>query len=109
MADELQYNKMKDHALRTWQIKRIYKMNGKEILSSSQERNMGILIKEDLDWDAHVTKVTNQANGILGMIRKSYEDKCQKYRAALQVPCKATFGICDTSLETLQTKTRGSN
>ena len=55
---------------------RIYKINGKEIESSSQERHLGILIQEDLDWDAHVAKVTNQANRILEMIRRSYEDKC---------------------------------
>ena len=60
--------------------------------------------KEDLDWDAHVPKVTNQANCILRMRSRSYENKSQKHRAALQVPCKTTFGICGTSLETLQTK-----
>ena len=86
--------------------KRIYKINGKEIESSSQERDLGILIQEDLEWDAYVAKVTNHANLILGMIRRSYEDKSiKKYRAALQFPCKTTFGICSTSLETLQTKT----
>ena len=57
--------------------KRIYKIHGKEIESSSQERDLGILIQENLDWDAHVTKVPNQANRILGMIR-SYEDRSVK-------------------------------
>ena len=51
----------------------IYKSNGKEIESSSQKRDLAILIQEHLDWDAHQAKVTYQANRILGMIR-SYED-----------------------------------
>ena len=33
---------------------RIYKINGKEIESFSQESDLGILIQEDLDWDTHV-------------------------------------------------------
>ena len=57
---------------------RIYKINGKEIESSSQERDLGILTQEDLDWDDHVAKVTNQANCILRMIRRSYRDKSVK-------------------------------
>ena len=57
---------------------RTYKINGKEIEYSSQERDFGVLIQEDLGWDAHVDKVTNQANRIFGMIRKSYEDNSVK-------------------------------
>ena len=56
---------------------RIYEINDQEIESSSQERYLGNSIQEDIDWDAHVAKVTNQANRILGMIR-SYEDKSVK-------------------------------
>ena len=41
--------------------KRIYKINDKGIESSSQERELGILIQENLDWDVRVAKVTNQA------------------------------------------------
>ena len=48
---------------------RIYKVNGKEIEPSSQERDLGILIQKDLYWDAHIAKVTNWANRIVGMIR----------------------------------------
>ena len=46
--------------------------------SSSQERDLGILIQENFDWDAHVAKVTNQTNRILEMRRRSYEDKSVK-------------------------------
>ena len=58
--------------------KKIYKINGKEIASFSQERDLGILIQEDLEWDAYVAQVTNQANRIFGMIRRSHEDKSVK-------------------------------
>ena len=35
------------------------KINGKEIQSSQQERDLKDLI-QDLEWDAHVSKVSNQ-------------------------------------------------
>ena len=59
---------------------KLYQINGKKIESSSED--LGILIQEDLDWDVHVTKVTNQ---VLGMIRRSFEDESveQAWR-----PCK---------------------
>ena len=59
-------------------LKRIYKINGKEIESLSQEKDLGILIQEDLDWDSHVAKISNQANRILEMIRRNYEEKSVK-------------------------------
>ena len=40
---------------------RLYKINGKETESSSQERDLGILIQEDLDWD---TQVKSHKSGI---------------------------------------------
>ena len=66
--------------------KRIYKIKGNEIESSSQERDLEILIQEDLDWDVHVDKVTTQANLILVMIRRSYEDKSVKNIVQLYKP-----------------------
>ena len=42
------------------------------------KKDLRILIQEDLDWDAHVVKVTNLANRILGIIRRSSEDKSVK-------------------------------
>ena len=46
---------------------------------------MGILIQEDYDCDAHVAKVTNQANRILGMIRRNYENTSAKnYKSLVQ-------------------------
>ena len=39
-------------------------MDGKEIESSLQERDLEILIQEDLDWDVHVAEVPNQANSL---------------------------------------------
>ena len=58
--------------------KRIYQINVKEIEFSSQEGDLEILIQENLDWDAHVAKATNQANRIHGILRRSYEDKMVK-------------------------------
>ena len=67
---------------------RIYKINGKEIESSSQEIDLGISIQENLHRNAHVAKFTSQANRILRMIR-SYEDKGQK------ISCSSTSPLYD--------------
>ena len=43
-------------------------------LFHKREKDLGISIQENLDWDSHVVKVTNQTNRILVMIRRKYED-----------------------------------
>ena len=49
-----------------------------KVESSSQERDLGIFTQEDLDWNVHVAKATNQANCIFRMIIRSYEHKSVK-------------------------------
>ena len=90
---------MQDHALQIWQPSKtiMQKLHCKEIESSSQERDLEILIQEDFDWDAHVVKVTNQANHILEMIRRSYEDKSVKNIGSSISSFTTTVIICVTS------------
>ena len=45
-----------------------YSMSDQELKNSTRERDLGIQIQEDLDWEAHVGKTVAQANKILGMI-----------------------------------------
>ena len=55
-----------------------YTIAGESIENVSQERDLGVLIRDDLDWDAHVAKVVSKANSVLGMIWRTYECKSMK-------------------------------
>ena len=47
----------------------------KSIENVSQERDLGVFIRDDLDWGAHVAKVVSKDNSVLGMIWRTYECK----------------------------------
>ena len=36
------------------------------------ERDLGVIISNDLNWEQHVTSATNKANTKLGMIKNAY-------------------------------------
>ena len=53
-------------------------MNGQEIGNSVRERDLGVQIEENLDWEAQVGKAVTRANKILGMIWRTYDNKSMK-------------------------------
>ena len=55
-----------------------YKIQGREIESVMQERDLGVLVQGDLDWDSQVAKAVSQGNRILGLIYRTYDDKSAK-------------------------------
>ena len=55
-----------------------YTMSDQELKNSTRKRDLGIQIQEDLDWEAQVGKTVAQANKILGMIWRTYENKSMK-------------------------------
>ena len=48
-------------------------MNGQFLETSESEKDLGVLISNDLKWDKHISKITNKANSILAMIRNSFQ------------------------------------
>ena len=50
-----------------------YSMNGQFLEKSESEKDLGVLISNDLKWDKHISKITNKANSILAMIRNSFQ------------------------------------
>ena len=47
-------------------------MNGTQLVESSEERDKGILVQNDLKWSKQCAKVVSDANRMLGMIKRSF-------------------------------------
>jgi hypothetical protein len=49
-----------------------YTMNGNTLDEVSEERDLGIIMQNDLKWDKQCSKAVQSSNKILGMIRRSF-------------------------------------
>jgi ribonuclease P/MRP protein subunit RPP40 len=50
-----------------------FTMDGVELLHTSMEKNLGVLISNDLEWSNHVNSAVNKANQKLGQIKHSFQ------------------------------------
>ena len=55
-----------------------YKMDNQLLKSSPGEKDLGVFITNDLNFDHHIAKSVKKANQILGMIARTYDDKSKK-------------------------------
>ena len=49
-----------------------YYINEKEITKTSQEKDLGVIIEDNLKFSAHISNKINKANQIMGLIRRSF-------------------------------------
>jgi ribonuclease P/MRP protein subunit RPP40 len=52
--------------------KSTYKMNGKDLEEISEERDLGVIVQQDLKRSKQCSKSVSTANRILGMIKRSF-------------------------------------
>ena len=52
-----------------------YQLGGTEVPTATQEKDLGIIVTENLKVSEQCAKVTKTANKVLGIIKWSYEDK----------------------------------
>ena len=50
-----------------------YSMGGEELTASSQEKDLGVLIDDSLEFGKHIKEIVNKANRILGLIRIGFD------------------------------------
>ena len=50
-----------------------FTMDGVELLHTSMEKDLGVLISNDLEWSNHVNSAVNKANQKLGQIKHSFQ------------------------------------
>jgi ribonuclease P/MRP protein subunit RPP40 len=53
--------------------KSTYEMNGKDLEEISEERDLGVIVQQDLKWSKQCSKSVSTANRILGMIKASFD------------------------------------
>jgi ribonuclease P/MRP protein subunit RPP40 len=47
-------------------------MNRKDLEEISEERDLGVIVQQDLKWSKQCSKSVSTANRILGMIKRSF-------------------------------------
>ena len=52
-----------------------YQLGGTEVPTATQEKDLGIIVTENLKVSEQCAKVTKTANKVLGIIKRSYDDK----------------------------------
>ena len=52
-----------------------YQLGGTVVPTSTQEKDLGVIVTEHLKVSEQCAKVTKTANKVLGIIKWSYEDK----------------------------------
>ena len=52
--------------------KNVYRMDGKTLNETAEEKDLGVLIDNELDFGKHIKGIVGKANKILGMIRISF-------------------------------------
>jgi hypothetical protein len=51
-----------------------YEMDGKDLDEVDDEKDLGVIMQGDLKWNRQCTKAVKTANGVLGMIRRSFSN-----------------------------------
>jgi len=50
-------------------------MDGNNLENVSEERDLGVIVSEDLKWEKQCSKAVNKANQMLGMIKRNFSDR----------------------------------
>ena len=48
-------------------------MDQKILLNTSKEKDLGVMIDEDLKFNSHINTIVNKANSIMGAIRRAFQ------------------------------------
>jgi len=48
--------------------------------SVNEEKDLGVIISEDLKWDKQCSAAVSKANKVLGMIKRSFSELCDRSR-----------------------------
>ena len=52
--------------------RKVYSMDGKVLSTTEEEKDLGVLIDNKLDFGKHINSIVGRANRVLGMIRISF-------------------------------------
>ena len=74
---QMEFNKEKCHLLSIGRSQNStpYTMESTVLSFSTAERDLGVVVQQNLDWSQHIGKAVKKANQVLGLISRSYEYK----------------------------------
>ena len=52
--------------------KQSYNMGGINLTVTTEEKDLGVLVDDELEFDKHIRAIVNKANRMLGMIRRGF-------------------------------------
>ena len=52
--------------------KHSYNMGGTELTVTTEEKDLGVLVDDELEFDKHIRAIVNKANRVLGMIKRGF-------------------------------------
>jgi len=55
-----------------------YVTDGSKFESVNEEKDLGVIISDDLKWEKPCSAAVSKANKILGMIKRSFSDKSKE-------------------------------
>jgi hypothetical protein len=70
--------------------KSAYEMNGKDLEEISEERDLGVIVQQDLKWNKQCSKSVSTANRILRMIKRPF---CYLSKDVVLKLSKSLFGL----------------
>ena len=59
-------------------MKAEYLMDGVKLEHVNEEKDLGIIISEDLKWEKQCSSAVSKANRILGMIKRNFVDRSKE-------------------------------
>ena len=53
-------------------------MSGSKLKSVNEEKDLGIIVSDDLKWEKHCSAAVSKANRIFGMIKQNFNDRSKE-------------------------------
>ena len=86
-------------------------MSGSKLEPLNEEKDIGIIVSDDLKWEKHCSAAVSKSNRILGMIKRNFTDRSKEViiplytsliRRHLQYCCQLWNPNCNNLVEGVQ-------
>ena len=80
-----------------------YSINGASILQRTCEKDLGVLVSNNLSWNSHIKKVARSSNKMLGLIYRTCRNDCDQrtlltlYRSLVRPQLGYATQVCSPS------------
>ena len=76
-----------------------YTMGGTTLATTTSEKDLGVYVDTELTFEKHIETVVNQANRMLGLIRRSYTYLDSQSLLKIYQSCQADARVCKCSMD----------